>query len=246
MSFSKECYATVTHDGTPTGKFEEINGVNTYVALPSGDYPKEKAILFLTDIFGAQYVNNKLLADDFAKNGFQVYIPDYFEGDPIPPDFPAGFDRERWFAAHSMSISRAILDKAIEGLKARGITSFGAVGYCYGARHVVDLAIENVIASAVITHPSRIVPAEDFPALLEKSKAPLLINSAQVDNAFPPEAVQKADDTFGNGKYAPGYKREHFLGCSHGFAVRGDLSNPLVKAGKEGAFKSTVEWFLKL
>jgi len=25
--------------------------------------------------------------------------------------------------------------------------------------------------------------------------------------------------------------------------VRGDLSKPEVKAGKEGAFKATVEWF---
>lgn len=46
-------------------------------------------------------------------------------------------------------------------------------------------------------------------------------------------------------KFAPGYKREYFAGCTHGFAVRGDLSIPAVKAGKEGAFKSSVEWFMK-
>jgi hypothetical protein len=27
--------------------------------------------------------------------------------------------------------------------------------------------------------------------------------------------------------------------------VRGDLSNPQVKAGKEGAFKESVEWFME-
>jgi hypothetical protein len=26
----------------------------------------------------------QILADDFARNGFKVYIPDLFEGDPIP------------------------------------------------------------------------------------------------------------------------------------------------------------------
>lgn len=31
-------------------------------------------------------------------------------------------------------------------------------------------------------------------------------------------------------------------GCSQ---VRGDMSNPQVKAGKEGAFKSSVEFFIK-
>jgi len=27
--------------------------------------------------------------------------------------------------------------------------------------------------------------------------------------------------------------------------VRGDLSKPEIKAGKEGAFKATVDWFIK-
>jgi hypothetical protein len=53
------------------------------------------------------------------------------------------------------------------------------------------------------------------------------------------------DDLLGNGAHAPGYTREYFPGCTHGFAVRGDLSKPEVKAGKEGAFKATVEFFIK-
>lgn len=77
------------------------------------------------------------------------------------------------------------------------------------------------------------------------SKAPLLINSCEVDQAFPLEAQAQADAILGDGKFAPGYKREYFEGCSHGFAVRGDMSNPKVKAGKEGAFKASVEWFAK-
>jgi hypothetical protein len=49
----------------------------------------------------------------------------------------------------------------------------------------------------------------------------------------------------GNGQYAPGYVREYYPGCTHGFATRGDLSKPEVKAGKEGAFKATVEFLIK-
>lgn len=74
---------------------------------------------------------------------------------------------------------------------------------------------------------------------------PLLINSCTVDSQFPIPAQEKADQILGNGKFEPGYKREYFDGCTHGFAVRGDLSDPKVKAGKEGAFKATVEWFFK-
>lgn len=36
------------------------------------------------------------------------------------------------------------------------------------------------------------------------------------------------------------YRREYFDGCTHGFAIRGDISNPKVKAEKEGAFKAIV------
>lgn len=72
-----------------------------------------------------------------------------------------------------------------------------------------------------------------------------MINSCPVDTQFPLEAQSKADEILGSGKFAPGFKREFFDGCVHGFAVRGDLNDPKVKAGKEGAFKATVDWFLK-
>jgi hypothetical protein len=62
---------------------------------------------------------------------------------------------------------------------------------------------------------------------------------------FPPEKQKVTDELLGDGKYAPGYVREYFAGCSHGFAVRGDMSNPQVKAGKEGAFKAAIEFFVK-
>jgi hypothetical protein len=61
---------------------------------------------------------------------------------------------------------------------------------------------------------------------------------------FPVESQAKADEILGGGKFVPGYKREYFAGCTHGFAVRGDMTNPAVKAGKEGSFKATVEYFL--
>ncbi|KIJ53080.1 hypothetical protein M422DRAFT_155234, partial [Sphaerobolus stellatus SS14] len=152
------------------------------------------------------------------------------------------FDRPKWLEAHSVVITRTFVDKAIEGLKARGITILGAVGYCYGARHAVDLTIENTIASSVTPHPFFIVHDEDFPTLLEKLHVPLLIQYCELNTAFPAEAAQKADDILGNGMYAAGYKREHFFDCTHGLAV----SDLLVKAGTEGTFKSTVEWFSKV
>jgi len=49
-------------EGTPTGKMEVINGINTYVSIPqSGRYNRGEAVLMLTDIFGLPLINNKLL-----------------------------------------------------------------------------------------------------------------------------------------------------------------------------------------
>ncbi|TRM69649.1 Alpha/Beta hydrolase protein [Schizophyllum amplum] len=247
MSLCKDCIRGVQWEGTPTGKMEKINGVDCYVATPEGDYPTDKILLFLTDIFGVPLVNAQLLADDFAANGIKVVIPDYLNGDPVPPDGRnpgSDFDLPKWFENHSPEQTRAPLDKAIAGLKEQGVTTFGAIGYCLGGRYVFDLAFDNVIKAAAVAHPSLL----QMPADAEKyatTSVPLLVESCENDVMFPQEKQTAMDAILGEGKFAPGYKREYWEGCTHGFAVRGDQSNPKVKAGKEGAFKDTVEWMQK-
>ncbi|KAF8159866.1 dienelactone hydrolase endo-1,3,1,4-beta-D-glucanase [Crassisporium funariophilum] len=246
MSFCKDCVKGVTHEGTPTGKWEKIGGVDCYVATPTVDFPKNKAILFLTDVFGPQLINAQLMADDFAGNGFKTIVPDYLNGDPIPADALIGenFDIMKWFPNHTQAQTRPTLDKVIDALKADGITEFGATGYCFGGRYVFDLAFENIIKVAVVSHPSLLQVPADLEKYVASSKAPLLINSCTVDTQFPLESSAKADELLGGGKFAPGYKREYFEGCTHGFSVRGDMKDAKVKAAKEGAFKAAVEWFL--
>ena len=56
----------------------------------------------------------------------------------------------------------------------------------------------------------------------------MLINSCTIDQQFPIEAQKKADEILGNGQYKAGYKRTYWDGCTHGFAVRGDLVSPLL------------------
>ncbi len=42
----------------PTGKIEKIGGVDSYVATPEADYPKDKVVLYLSDVFGLKLENN--------------------------------------------------------------------------------------------------------------------------------------------------------------------------------------------
>ncbi|KAF5360037.1 hypothetical protein D9758_007640 [Tetrapyrgos nigripes] len=236
-----------THEGTPTGTVESINGIPSYVATPEGDYDKTKVLLFLTDIFGHELNNARLLADDFARNGYKTVIPDYLNGDPIPTAaFDGGkFDLMAWLGKHGQDVTRPPLDKVIEGLKGQGVSKFAATGYCFGARYVFDLAFENIITVSIVSHPSLLQVPADLEKYTQVSKAPLLINSCSIDQMFPIEASQKADEIFGDGKFAPGYKRAFFEGMHHGFATRGDITKKDQKEAKEGAFKEAVMWLKK-
>ncbi|KII87465.1 hypothetical protein PLICRDRAFT_125453 [Plicaturopsis crispa FD-325 SS-3] len=247
MSLCQNCVKGVRHEGTPTGKFETIGGVRTYVATPTTEYSKDTAILFLPGAFGLELSNNPLLADDFANNGFLTVIPDYLNGDSVPTDALAleNFDVAKWIQNHGPAQTRPPLDAVIAALKADGITKLGAVGYCFGGRYVFDLAFDDVIQVSVVNHPSLLEAPGDLQKYRDVAKAPLLINSCELDDQYTFEKQKIGDEILGDGKYAPGYERNYFAGCEHGFAVRGDLSNPLVKAGKEGAFKSAVQWFRK-
>ncbi|EPQ56648.1 dienelactone hydrolase endo-1,3,1,4-beta-D-glucanase [Gloeophyllum trabeum ATCC 11539] len=246
MSHCDDCFKAVRHEGTPEGKIETIGGVECYVATPSGECPKNKVLLFLSDVFGLALVNNKLLADDFARNGIKTIIPDYFGGDPRIPDADERtFSREEWLSRHGPEQTRPYLDKVIAALKEQGVTDFGAAGYCFGAPYCFQLAYEGIAKAVMVAHPSRLQIPSDLEKYLELSRAPLLINSCEIDPMFPPETQAKADEILGGGKFKPGYERLYWEGCTHGFAVRGDMSNPKVKAGKEGAFKSSVEFFKK-
>ncbi|KAI0741665.1 dienelactone hydrolase endo-1,3,1,4-beta-D-glucanase [Daedaleopsis nitida] len=239
-------YPGVRHEGAPEGKIEQIGGIECYVGTPFSDYPKDKVVLFLTDVFGIPLVNNKLLVDDFARNGYRTIMPDLFQGDPRPENTMSRpeFDRAAWAARHTPDTWKPVLDAVVDALRSQGVTWIGTTGYCFGAKPAWYLALKGTSTVTVITHPSRL-SVDDLQDYFHKTKAPLLINSCETDPAFPQDAQKVADEIFGGGRFAPGYERTYWDGCTHGFAVRGDMSDPKVKAGKEGAFEATVKFFNK-
>ncbi|KAJ6475996.1 dienelactone hydrolase endo-1,3,1,4-beta-D-glucanase [Mycena vitilis] len=265
MSLCANCFRGVTHEGTPEGKVSELGGVRCYIATPSVDYPKDKAVLLLPDALGLEYLNTKLLADDYARNGFKTVVPDYFNGSPAPLEVidpgAAPVDWDVWVLDHGPEQTRPPLDAVIGALKADGVTEFAASGYCFGGRYTFDLAFDRVIKVAIIAHPGLLKTPEDLEAcgiaisslsspstlLTTCATAPLLINGCTYDKPFPPAAQEQADAILGGGKFAPGYKRMYWEGMEHGFAVKGDLADTKrpPQAAKEGAFEATVEWLLQ-
>ncbi|KAK7045266.1 dienelactone hydrolase endo--beta-d-glucanase [Favolaschia claudopus] len=247
QTLCEDCVKGVIHDGTPEGKIEYIADVMCYIATPTTDYAKEKVLLYFTDAFGIPLVNNKLLADGFARNGFKTVIIDYHNQDSIPVGTmhrpSQGYDLKGWLAKHTPAHCRPPIDKVVEALKAQGVTKFGATGYCMGGYYVFQLGMDGVVSAASAHHPSFIEVPADLEKYAKQAHAPLLLNTCETDWQFAQDAQAKADEVFAD--FAPGYKREYFEGCDHGFAVRGDVSVPKIKEGKEGAFKATVEWMRK-
>ncbi|GAA5868034.1 hypothetical protein JCM8547_000785 [Rhodosporidiobolus lusitaniae] len=240
MALGSCCIQGYIHEGTPKGSFEELNGVRTYVALPSGEYDKTKAILFLTDIFGTELNNGKLLADSFAANGFAVYMPDYLNGDPIAKeDMNSGkVQLQDWFKNHGPEQTRPPLDKAVAAIKEKGVTTFGAIGYCLGARYTVDLIYAEVVSVGVVAHPSLLESPKDIEEL-NKSSAHFLWLNALEDYMFNKEKQEEAKKiTAGNDKH----KHVDFEG-GHGFAIRGDPSDAKIRGEADRAFEEAVNWF---
>ncbi|KAJ6598609.1 hypothetical protein B0H10DRAFT_1959348 [Mycena sp. CBHHK59/15] len=161
------------------------------------------------------------------------------EGTPEDVQLVQGppFDLQKWFAKHGAELTRPIIDSVVAALREEGVTTSAATGY---SRYVVDLAFNGVIQVSAISHPSLLVIPDDLKKYRDVAKAPLLINSCTVDSLFPLEAQAQADDILGGGKFAPGYQREYFDGCQHGFAVRGNMSDPKVKAGRRA--RSNGAW----
>ena len=80
---------------TPTGTETTIHGLPTYVATPGEGVQPKGLIVVITDAFGWEFVNNRVLCDRYAKQGgWLVYCPDFMNG---------------MFASHLTSICYSLL-----------------------------------------------------------------------------------------------------------------------------------------
>ncbi|KAJ0091932.1 hypothetical protein Patl1_25472 [Pistacia atlantica] len=97
-----------------------------------------------------------LLADKIAVAGFYVAVPDFFYGDPyvVNPERPL----QAWIKDHGTDKGFDDAKPVIQDLKSKGISAIGAVGFCWGAKVVVQLAKCEFIQAAVMSHPSFVTP----------------------------------------------------------------------------------------
>ncbi|KAJ7328948.1 Alpha/Beta hydrolase protein [Mycena albidolilacea] len=240
----EDCFTGVKHSGDPVGHTVEIANIPTYVSEPplsivaTHGGPK-KVVLFFSDVYGPFYVNNQLLQDYFASQGFSVVGLDYFLGDRLYEHTEEGFDRWAWgHAARAKALE--ITPRWVEEVRKQygSDSKYCAVGYCFGAPFVMDLGATDDIVAGAFAHPGFLT--EDH---FKNLKRPLLMSCAESDFTFPTEFRRLAEDILVEKKAQ--YQIQVFSGVKHGFAVRGDLENSDGRWAKEESARGIIGWFAR-
>ncbi|VUC29606.1 unnamed protein product [Clonostachys rosea] len=168
-----ECFTGAIHQGKLLGAEETIAGIKTYVARSSSNLTSNSTIIFITDAFGFNLINSKLLADQYAaKIGCTVLVPDIIPGGGVPLDTltlmesigkPVGWFDIRGQIQRIFSFVRMISIVIPFAIRTRnafpGILAYarnaranlspggrlGAAGFCWGGLQTVKLSQEPAI-----------------------------------------------------------------------------------------------------
>ncbi|PON81444.1 Dienelactone hydrolase [Trema orientale] len=114
------------------GSVEQLGGLNTYI---SGSPNSKFAVLFVSDIFGYEAPNIRLVADKVAAAGFYVAVPDFFYSDPFVYD-DINRPLQVWIKDHGTEKGIEDAKSVIEALKSKGFAALGAAGFCWGEVNV--------------------------------------------------------------------------------------------------------------
>jgi len=246
--------------GEPTGIEITIGGIPTYVARPENK--SKNALLFITDIFGWKFVNNRLLADQFAKlGGFNVFVPDFFQGDApsaeviekiVKPStsFLEGLSKTvtvvtmipsivGFMYRHSDSKTLPLIDTVLQDLREgpEGIEKICSIGYCWGGRYSILLGSTDKVMAYSAAHPSIVSFPKEFQTI---SKIGLYC-CAEQDNTFPPKKANDVEKLLKDKPFPTIFR--HYPGTRHGFGTRGNDSDEVVKKARDDAFQDALSFF---
>ncbi|KAK1265037.1 hypothetical protein QJS04_geneDACA010506 [Acorus gramineus] len=212
---------------------DDFGGLKAYT---SGSPHSKVAILLVSDIFGFEAPNLRKLADKVAASGFFVVVPDFVHGDPyVPEKSPIA----TWLQSHGAAKGFEEAKPVVAALKSKGLSAVGAVGFCWGAKVVVELAKSSEIQAAALLHPS-FVTVDDIKVV----KCPIIVLGAEIDKNSPPELVKQFEEVLSSKSEVDSFVKI-FPGVAHGWAMRYDVNDESAVKNAEEAHKHMLDWFVK-
>ncbi|BAF17388.1 Os05g0399100, partial [Oryza sativa Japonica Group] len=214
---------------------ESFGGIKAYVA---GAAESKAAVVLISDVFGFEAPNLRKIADKVASSGYFVVVPDFLHGDPLVPESTEK-PFQMWIKEHGPDKAFEEAKPIIAALKEKGVSSIGAVGYCWGAKVVVELVKAHEIQAAVMCHPS-FVTVDD----MKEVKCPIAILGAEIDRMSPPEVVKQFEQVLSS-KSGIGHFVKIFPGVEHGWTVRYKNDDAAAVKSAEEALADMIDWFNK-
>ncbi|KAF4637390.1 hypothetical protein G7Y89_g689 [Cudoniella acicularis] len=223
------------------GSYEVIGGLKTYVTGPS---TTQRAILVIYDIFGyfpQTLQGADILATSDKDHPYQVFIPDFFEGEPADIAwYPPVTDEQKkalgaWFPSHMPATGIAKIPKILKDIEEKyGEKTWGAVGFCWGGKVVaVTSGLETPFKAGAQCHPG-MIDASDA----AKITIPTCVLASREEAE---DEVRAFDEALTVEKHV-----ETFADQIHGWmTARGDLEDEKVKKEYERGYKTVLEFFAK-
>ena len=220
------------------GKEETFGPFLSYV---TSHHSPTAAVLLASDIFGFETPLLRKFADKTASAGYFVVVPDFFNKDPFTPTDPSNIiaNLGGWVKNHEPVDSVEGAEQVIEILHKKGFSSVGAVGFCWGAKLVVEVAKQHSLKAAILAHPAFVV-AED----IQDVKIPLAIMGAEEDELTPPVLIQKFAEILESKPEVESFVHV-YAGVSHGWICRYDPDDAKQVADAELAQNKIFEWLGK-
>ncbi|PHT35922.1 hypothetical protein CQW23_23622 [Capsicum baccatum] len=129
--------------------------------------------------------------------------------------------------------------QVVAALKDKGISTIEAVGFCWGAKMVTELAKSDNIQAAVPLHPS-LVKVDD----MKEVKAPIAILAAEIDKISPPELIKQFEDILSS-KFEVDKFVKNFPSAKHGWIVRYNVEDKEAVQQAEEAHQDMLNWLTK-
>lgn len=127
---------------------------------------------------------------------------------------------------------------AVASLRELGFSKIGAQGYCFGAHYSSRLANEQLVDAHAVAHPSS-VSVDHFKDI----RVPGIFLCAETDQQFPAGMADEVEKLLLAAGVPTEFRR--YPGTTHGFAVRGSDSDPVVVTARDDALHAAAAFFAK-